>query len=53
MYMLLLKNLWTDYSKAKGKHKIIRIDDYEVTYEVVDGSDEIIIIMLNILQKRK
>ena len=37
---ITLKNLWTDYSKAKGKHKIIRIDDYEVNFEVVDGSDE-------------
>tara|TARA_A100001391_G_scaffold202080_1_gene190704 strand:- start:1619 stop:2188 length:570 start_codon:yes stop_codon:yes gene_type:complete len=35
-----LKNLWTDYSKAKGKHKIIRLDDYEVTYEIVDGESE-------------
>jgi|TARA_A100001011_G_scaffold388564_1_gene468471 hypothetical protein len=35
-----LKNLWTDYSKAKGKHKIIRLDDYEVTYEIVDGESD-------------
>ncbi len=35
-----LKNLWGDYSKAKGKYKIIRIDDFEVNYEVVDGKDE-------------
>lgn len=35
-----LKNLWTDYSKAKGKHKIIRLDDYDVTYEIVDGESE-------------
>jgi hypothetical protein len=35
-----LKNLWNDYNKAKGKHKIIRLDDYEVTYEVVDPKDD-------------
>ena len=35
-----LKNLWTDYSKAKGKHNIIRLEDYEVTYEIVDGESE-------------
>jgi len=35
-----LKNLWSDYAKAKGKYKIIRIDDYEVNYEVVDGEEE-------------
>jgi len=37
---ITLKNLWGDYAKARGKHKIIRIDDYEVNFEVVDGSDE-------------
>ena len=37
---ITLKNLWGDYAKAKGKYKIIRIDDYEVNFEVVDGNDE-------------
>jgi len=37
---ITLKNLWGDYAKARGKQKIIRIDDYEVNFEVVDASDE-------------
>jgi len=35
-----LKNLWGDYAKAKGRYKIIRIDDYDVNYEVVDGKED-------------
>lgn len=35
-----LKNLWGDYAKAKGRHKIIRIDDYEVNFEIVDAAPE-------------
>lgn len=35
-----LKNLWGDYAKAKGRHRIIRIDDYEVNFEIVDSAPE-------------
>ena len=37
---ITLKNLWGDYAKARGKQKIIRIDDYDVSFEIVDASAE-------------
>lgn len=37
---ITLKNLWGDYAKSKSKYNIIRIDDYDVNYEVVDGDAE-------------
>jgi hypothetical protein len=37
---ITLKNLWGDYVKSKSKYNIIRIDDYEVNYEVVDADAE-------------
>ena len=38
---ITIKNLYNDYLKQKNKHKMVRIDDIEVSYEIVEPTTEL------------
>ena len=37
---LTIKNLYNDYLKERSKHHMVRLDDIEVTYEVVETTSD-------------
>ena len=37
---ITIKNLYNDYLKERSKHHMVRLDDIEVTYEVVETTSE-------------
>jgi len=37
---ITIKNLYNDYLKEKNRHQVVRLDDIEVTYEVVEPTTE-------------
>jgi DNA-directed RNA polymerase specialized sigma24 family protein len=37
---ITIKNLYNDYLKEKNRHQVIRLDDIEVTYEIVEPTTE-------------
>ena len=38
---ITIKNLYNDYLKQRNKHKMVRIDDIEVSYEIVEPTTEL------------
>jgi len=38
---ITIKNLYNDYLKQRSKHKMVRIDDIEVSYEIVEPTTEL------------
>lgn len=37
---ITIKNLYNDYLKERNRHQIVRLDDIEVTYEIVEPTTE-------------
>lgn len=37
---ITIKNLYNDYLKERNKHQVVRLDDIEVTFEVVEPTTE-------------
>ena len=37
---ITIKNLYNDYLKERSRHQVVRLDDIEVTYEVVEPTTE-------------
>lgn len=37
---ITIKNLYNDYLKERNRHQIVRLDDIEVTYEIIEPTTE-------------